>query len=151
MSSVIGFLKFISKRGFWLPVFSRIDHLHADCKLANICKKVHIHVPKYLCDVAYMVKKEKWEKWHFRTNSFVNDQLTCCPSLYFVSKFKSRKYVFTGKKHVIYHDIVQEIKFKRMVKSYRHKETFLSRKSLLVAWLALSSLFWAKISCALFV
>ena len=53
---------------------------------------VHIHVPKYLYDVAHMVKKATEEaliKRHIRTNSFVDDQLICCPSLYFVSNFKS--------------------------------------------------------------
>ena len=45
-----------------------------------------------------------------------------------MSKFKSGKYVFIGKKRVINHDIVQEIKFKHTVKSFRHTETFLSRK-----------------------
>ena len=68
------------------------------------------------------------KKKNNRANSFVDDQLTCCPSLYFASKFKSRKYVFIGKKHVINHDIVQEIKFKHTVKSFRIIETFLSRK-----------------------
>ena len=57
---------------------------------------------------------------HIRTHSFVDDQLTCCPSVYFVSKSKSQKYVFIGKQHVIYHDVVQEIKFKHTVKSVRH-------------------------------
>ena len=70
------------------------------------------------------------KKRHIRTNSFIDDQLTYCPTLYFVSKFKSWKYVFIGKKHVINHDIVQEIKFKQFitVKSFRHIETFLSHK-----------------------
>ena len=55
----------------------------------------------------------------------MDDQLTC-PDLYFVSKFKLRKYVFTGKKRVIYHDLVEDIKFKHAVKSFRHIQTFLS-------------------------
>ena len=90
---------------------------------------VHIHVLKCLCDVVHMVKKatEEMKKWHIRTNSFVDNQLTCCPSLNFISKFKSRKYVFIGKKHVIYHDYVQEIKFKHKVKSFGHIEKFLLR------------------------
>ena len=89
---------------------------------------VHIHVPKYLCDVAHMVRKKQQKRNknnNIRTNSFVDDQLTC-PSLYFVSKFKSWKYVLDGKKHVVYHVIVQEIKFQHMMKSFRHLETFLS-------------------------
>ena len=62
-------------------------------------------------------------------------------------KFESQKYVFIGQKRVIYHDIVQEIKFKHAVKSFRHIETFLSqKKAFLVAWSALSSLFWAEMS-----
>ena len=48
-----------------------------------------------------------------------------------MSKFKSRKYVFMGKKRVILHAIVQEIEFKHIhvVKSFRHIETFLSKKN----------------------
>ena len=68
-------------------------------------------------------------KCHIRANSSVDDQLTCCPNLYFVSKVKSRKYVFVGKTHVIYNDIVQEIKFKHSVKSVHHIEMFLLRKN----------------------
>ena len=44
-----------------------------------------------------------------------------------MSTFKSRKYVLVGKKRVIYHAIVQEIKFKHMVKRFRHIETYLSQ------------------------
>ena len=45
-----------------------------------------------------------------------------------MSTFKSWKYVFIGKKHVICHGIVQENKlFKDRVKSFRHKKPFLSR------------------------
>ena len=66
--------------------------------------------------------------WHIRANSFVDGQLICYPSLYFMSKFISRKYVFIGKKHVMYHGIEQGIKFKHTVKSFRHMKTFLSRK-----------------------
>ena len=106
-----------------------------------ICKMVHIHVPKYLCDVAHMVRKgnrrEMKKKRHIRTNRFVDDQLTCCSSLYFVSKFKSRKYVFIGTNHVIYHDILQEIKCKHTVKSFHHSR----QRSLLVDWLGVSNLF----------
>ena len=68
------------------------------------------------------------KKWQIRTNSFVDHQLTCCPSLHFVSKFKSRKYVYIGKKHVIYHDSEQEIRLKHTVKSFRYIEKFLSQK-----------------------
>ena len=50
------------------------------------------------------------------------------------------------RKHVIYHDIVQETKFKHTMKSFRRIETFLLRN--VVAWLALSSLFWAEMSSA---
>ena len=53
--------------------------------------------------------------------------MSCRLSLYFVSKFKSQKNVFIGKKHVIYHDIVQEIKFKNTVKGFHQIETFLLR------------------------
>ena len=45
-----------------------------------------------------------------------------------MSKFESLKYVCIEKKRVIYHDIVQGIKIKHMVKSFRHIETFLSLK-----------------------
>ena len=59
------------------------------------------------------------------THKYVDDQLTSCPGLFFVSKFKSRKCVFIGKKLVINHDIVQSIKFKHTLKSFCHLETFL--------------------------
>ena len=42
--------------------------------------------------------------------------------------FLTRKYVFIGKKHVIHHDIIQEITLNHTVKSFRHIETFLLRK-----------------------
>ena len=47
-----------------------------------------------------------------------------------MSKFESLKNVFLGKKNVINHDIVREIKYKHTVKNLRHIETFLSRKKL---------------------
>ena len=59
----------------------------------------------YLCGVALMV--QKGNRREMKKDSFVDDQLTCCPSIYFVSKSNSRKYVFIGKKHTIYHDMVQ--------------------------------------------
>ena len=78
-----------------------------------MCKIVHIHVPKYLCDIAHMIKNgnriEMEKNQHIKANRIVDDQLTCCSSLYFMSKFKSCKYVFIGKKHVIYHGILREI------------------------------------------
>ena len=85
-------------------------------------KNACVMSPIYL---KWQQKRNKKKKYHIRNNSFVDDQLTFCPSLYFVSKFKSWKYVLMGKKHVIYHDIVQEIK-KHTVKSFVHIETFLS-------------------------
>ena len=76
---------------------------------------MHILVPRNLCDVAHMgktCKRREMKKKHIRTNSFVYGQLTCCPSLCFVSKFKSREYVFIGKNNVIYLNILQAIRFK---------------------------------------
>ena len=41
------------------------------------------------------------KKHDIRNNSFVDDQLTCCSSLYCVSKFKSPKYFFHRKETCI--------------------------------------------------
>ena len=49
-----------------------------------------IHAPKYLCVVAFIVKRQQKKnerKITHKINSFVDYQLTCCHSLYFVSKF----------------------------------------------------------------
>ena len=47
--------------------------------------------------VAHMIKKgnrREMKKMTIRTNSFVDNQLAYRSTLYFVRKFKSRKYVF---------------------------------------------------------
>ena len=69
--------------------------------------------------------------------------MSCCLSLYFVSKFKSRKNVFIAKKHVIYHDIVQEIKFKNE-RFPPNRNISVAIEAFLVAWLALLSLFGSR-------
>ena len=52
------------EKGFWIPVFSKIDYLQTGTyNVVDACKMVHTHVPKYLCDVAHMVKKATVEKW----------------------------------------------------------------------------------------
>ena len=66
-----------------------------------------------------------------------------------MSKIKSRKYVFIGKKRVIYnYGIEQEIKFKHTLKSFGHsyRNVSVAIKAFFVAWLLLLSLLLAEMA-----